>query len=570
MSRLGTVLPALDYGSAAGDSSDSSDSSDSERENAVQTTPTRAPLDPTLASKKLALAARCFALDGSDVPPEARDASTLFTACANGALSESEFREACEERARTTRACGWPPCARERNARVGREVDRASSKYEIDGAARVVRATSWTSSFCSRECVLEAEACGRRLGARGRALSATEGAARWKGSGEEEKPTVVKAEVSERGASSGDAVKPSSAADDSSKLAAMTSAATVDGYVPRAARKAIERERQREKGDADAKASVSTVSWNEGEIQEIEREMEERKTKASAVDEPAGVFYFDTYGEGQKKPGEPEEGFVPSIGGRFAEGQLRTEPRTVADDAAIAARAMEKLVLAEEEASRDAAAPAAPEDVGEVTRKMLASTLTSKPIPGFFDDDDEDDDVEGEGTDLSSDDDDAILSAAPKISQFGVTWMAVDNLVTEATFALVAGDGTFVDMLPPRNKYTVSVSDAWNENLAKTVPELCASLNISAERRRIEQNLTTLLRTFAFDRPVPAFTRKRWLMMTLLFVETLIDADLLSREAMGEEVFGSANATAIFADADATSEEVALLRQRLRGQGVRD
>lgn len=564
MSRAGTVypgniLPALDYGSAG---SDSSDSESENALNAVQSTPSR---DAMLSSKKLALVTRCFALDGSAVPPEARDALALFAACASGALSESEFREACEERARSTRACGWPPCAGD-----GLHVDKASRKYEIDGAARVVRQASWTSSFCSRECLLEAEACGRRLGARGRALSATEGAARRTRGGVEEKPTVVKSEVSERSVSSGDTAKPSSGANHSSKSAAMTSAAMVDGYVPRAARKAIEREQEREKGDEKAKVSTSAVTWNEDEIQEIEREMEERKASANAVDKPAGVFYFDTYGEGQKKPGESEDSFVPSIGGRFAEGQLRTEPRTVAEDAEIAAKAMEKLVLAEEEASREDSEPE--EDVAETTRKMLASTLTSKPIPGFNDDDDDDDHVEDDDNDADvvSEDDDANFPAAPKISQFGVTWMAVDNLVTEATFALVAGDGAFVDMLPPRNKYTVSVSDAWNESLAKIVPALCASLNVSAECRRVEQNLTTLLRTFAFDRPVPAFTRERWLMMTLLFVETLIDADLLSRDAMGKEIFESANASAIFAAADATSEELALLRQRLRGQGIGD
>ena len=208
------------------------------------------------------------------------------------------------------------------------------------------------------------------------------------------------------------------------------------------------------------------------------------------------------------------------------------------------------------------------ENLAESTRKALASTLTAKPIPGFFDDDDDDDDESG--TMASHSDDDDVSTSMPTISQFGLTWMAVDNLVTEATFALAAGDGSFVDKLPPRDKYSVSVSEAWNETLASTVvTSLCSTLNISSERRRIEQNLTTLLRTFAFDRSVPAFTNERWIMLGLLFVELLLDADLLSKETIGKEVLDNANAIAVYASADATSEEVDLLRQRLRGGGVR-
>ena len=169
-----------------------------------------------------------------------------------------------------------------------------------------------------------------------------------------------------------------------------------------------------------------------------------------------------------------------------------------------------------------------------------------KPIPGFFDDDDDDDDESG--TMASHSDDDDVSTSMPTISQFGLTWMAVDNLVTEATFALSAGDGSFVDKLPPRDKYSVSVSEAWNETLASTaVPSLCSTLNISSERRRIEQNLTTLLRTFAFDRSVPAFTNERWIMLGLLFVELLLDADLLSKETIGKEVLDNANAIAVYA-----------------------
>lgn len=568
-------LPALDYGDVGSDSDSERASSDSEtdksftsRSNALAEDSDPKPreetiVDPLVASRKLAFVERCFIDDSVNTFV---DEISMLRSCAEAALSEREFRDACAERARGTTSgtrCGWPMCRS--NASNASSNASVSKVFDIDGTARTVRETSWTRSFCSKACVHAAEAFGRRL-AQGRALSAEEGAAR-AGVGYLDEAKVMKSTVKEREVTRSTRetfVAPKTRSE------AMASAAAVDGYVPRTARKAIEEEKNREKKIAKTQAqkNLSTidrstsVTWNETEIQAIEQEAAERKT--TSVDEPAGVFYFDTYAEGHKNAGE--KGFVPSIGGRFSEGQLRTEPRTAADEAT---KAMEKLLL-EADASVEYAptSVAEPEDVAEVTRKMLASALTSKPIPGYADsDEDEDEDIGMSGTSDSEGSVD-LSSSAPQISQFGVTWMAVDNLVTDATFALVDGDGAFVDILPLRNRYTVSVSEAWNESLAKVVPSLCLTLDISGEKRRIEQNLTTLLRTFAFERPAPEFSRARWMMMALLFIEMLIDADLLSKEMLGKAV--AEGAKMIFADAEATKEEVTLLRQRLRGEGVRD
>ena len=53
-----------------------------------------------------------------------------------------------------------------------------------------------------------------------------------------------------------------------------------------------------------------------------------------------------------------------------------------------------------------------------------------------------------------------------------------------------------------------------------------------------------------------------------MFIELLLHADLVSKESIGKEVFDNANAIAVFANAGATSEEVNILRERLRGDGV--
>ena len=514
---------------------------------------------------KLAYVERAFASEASEATGDGyEEMSTL-------AFTESEYREACAERGRMGR-CAWLPC-REASARAA-----GGKRYDVDGSARVVRDGAFVGSFCCKEHVLAAEALAKRLGKNGRAMSAKEGAAT-KPAAARLARSAVKDEVLEREVveikerttttttttTMSAEVKPPGAP--LSAADARLAASAVDGYVPRAARRDAEKEKKKT-------AATTKITWNEEELANIEREKEEKKEAAAADPNVAtGVFYFDTFGEGKK----PDKEYVPSIGGRFAEGQLRTDPRPVVDEESVL-KALETLgIEAETSASTGGDEDVekekdVEEDQAESIRKALASTLTAKPIPGFFDDndDDDDDDDDENGTMTSHSDDDDVSTSMPTISQFGLTWMAVDNLVTEATFALVSGDGSFVDKLPPRDKYSVSVSEAWNETLAsKAVPLLCSTLKISSERRRIEQNLTTLLRTFAFDRAVPAFTNERWVMLGLLFVELLLDADLMSKETIGKEVLDNADAVAIYASADATSEEVDLLRQRLRGGGVR-
>ena len=540
------MLPALRYDAddvrdASDDDDDRDDAGDRDRF-VPGTDATGTTENALLAARKLAFVERAFV----DVEASrSMMAHEVLERCKQHGMTNKEYQSACAERA-ACGACGWTPCP---NAPT--RDDGTTQRYEIDGKARKVREMAFVRAFCSRKCMMMAEALGERLGERADAVSAREGAARGRAAMDGE-ASVVKQDVRERATT---AKKAFDAKMPVRKSDAMAKAATVDGYVPKAARKRIEEEREKEKTHRAA-----SITWNEPEIEKIEEELSREKREASGVDPAGGVFYFDTFGEGKK----PEGDFVPSIGGRFSEGQLRTEPRTVVDETS---RAMENLLLERNDGEDTESHVALEEDVAETTRRMLASKLTATPIPGFVDDgDDDDDDAMTAGSEEEGEE--SFTTGAPKISQFGLTWMAVDNLVTDATFALVAGDGAFVDKLPPRDRYTVSVSEAWNENLARTIPNLCVTLNISAETRRVEQNLTTLLRTFAFDRPVPAFTSERWAMMALMFIELLLHADLVSKESIGKEVFDNANAIAVFANAGATSEEVNILRERLRGDGV--
>jgi len=530
-----------------------------------------------LASQKLAFVERVFmTTTTTTTTTSAMDEDSFERACREARLTRDDFIDACGERSRMG-ACGWCLCDRAPVASSSSPT-KTTKRFEIDAGARKVRDAAFVRGFCSREHLSSAEALAIRLGKSADAVSAARGAATKSAAPRGGEADVLKEQVVERRRSVGSAAQQSAASGSSAPLSLesdrMARALSVDGFLPREARKKVEAQRETEKKEAQQQrgARSRAVTWNESEIQEIEASSAAKKEERAAADVATGVFYFDTYGEG-KKPKEGE--FIPSIGGRFAEGQLRTEPREMgggemmldvrADvDEEQNGESVEKTTTTMTTMTKDAA-----DGVAEVARKMLAATLTANRIPGFSDGDEgfDDDDEMSSGA-SSSEEEESMMAAtaAPSVSQFGITWMAIDNMVTEATFALSRADGSFIDMLPSRDKYTTSVSEAWNENLAKYVPELCVKLGISSERRRIEQGLTTLLRTFSFERAVPPFTEQRWLFVTMLFVRVLVSSELV---ALGDvDLLSSEAAIAVRDAAGSTSEEVELLGQRLHGQGV--
>lgn len=530
-----------------------------------------------LASQKLAFVERVFMTTTTTTTTSAMDEDSFERACREARLTRDDFIDACGERSRMG-ACGWCLCD-------GAPVASSSSpttttkRFEIDAGARKVRDAAFVRGFCSREHLLSAEALAIRLGTSADAVSVARGAATKSAAPRGGEADVLKERVVERRRSVGSAAQQGAASGSSAPLSLesdrMARALSVDGFLPREARKKVEAQRETEKKEAQQQrgARSRAVTWNESEIQEIEASSAAKKEERVAADVATGVFYFDTYGEG-KKPKEGE--FIPSIGGRFAEGQLRTEPRETGGGGEMM---LDVRADVDEEQNGEAVQKTttttttdAADGVAEVARKMLAATLTANRIPGFsdgdegFDDDDDDDEMSSVASSSEEEERMMAATAAPSVSQFGITWMAIDNMVTEATFALSRADGSFIDMLPSRDKYTTSVSEAWNENLAKYVPELCVKLGISSERRRIEQGLTTLLRTFSFERAVPPFTEQRWLFVTMLFVRVLVSSELVS---FGDvDLLSSEAAIAVRDAAGSTSEEVELLGQRLHGQGV--
>jgi hypothetical protein len=525
-----------------------------------------------LASQKLAFVERVF-MTTTTSSSSFTSEDSFERACREARLTRDDFIDACGERSRMG-ACGWCLCDRASAAASSSPTKTNTKRFEIDAGARKVRDAAFVRGFCSREHLSSAEAMAIRLGESADAVSAARGAATKSAAPRGGEADVLKEQVVERRRNvqrAAQQANPGSASGSSAPLLEsdrMARAMSVDGFLPREARKKVEAQREMEK--KEARRDARSVTWNESEIQEIEASSAATKEEQAAADVATGVFYFDTYGEG-KKPKEGE--FIPSIGGRFAEGQLRTEPRetdgggmTLDVRADVDEEQNGETVETTTTTTKDAA-----DDVAEVTRKMLAATLTANRIPGFSDGDEEFDDEDNDdemSSVASSSEEESMMAAtaAPSVSQFGIMWMAIDNMVTEATFALSRADGSFIDMLPSRDKYTTSVSEAWNENLAKYVPALCVKLGISSERRRIEQGLTTLLRTFSFERAVPPFTEQRWLFITMLFVRVLVSSELV---ALGDvDLLSSEAAIAVRDAAGSTNEEVELLQQRLHGQGV--
>ena len=537
-----TSCPEFVYG----DGDASSSSSEEDEVEVASGTGTAAALDYT--SAKLAFIEREF-LANDDDDRTVDMYGTFYAACVGVKLTRNEYIDACKERSVSGR-CGWRACARRVDVRGKR-----TKKYDVDAKDRVVREGVFVQGFCTREHMLEAEKMAKTLD-----TTTTTDA---KGASTTPAPKgrsndIIKADVVERVVSTSTPV-PSTTNKPMSKEQAMAQAMAVDGYVPRA-----DRRRGDEAVATTSSSSAKKVTWNEEEI------AQGASNKKSDDKGTGGVFYFDTYGEGKK----PSKDFVPSIGGRFSEGQLRTEPR---EDAPI-------IIPGDDDNDDDGEALAAaltsgsglegksPEELAlmaeDLARKMLATKLTGNPLEGFSDDYDEDmSDSTINDTDDEDDSESNKFSAAPKsvplpqISQFGITWMAVDNLVTDATFAFLRGDETYADILPARTKYSVSVSETWNKYLAKCVPALLLKLNVGSETRRVEQKLTTLLRTFAFNRPVPSLSSARWDFIAMLFVECVISSD----EAMKTSIVTSDTARDVRASAEVTNEEVELLRQRLRG-----
>lgn len=592
---------ALDYGGGSGSDEDDEEEVPSSDDEGVTTTTKeeeeggandaedvgqqgrrRVEQQRLLASQKLAFVERVF----MTTTASSTDEDSFERACREARLTRDDFIDACGERSRMG-ACGWclcdrAPVAASSSSPTTTKTTTTTKRFEIDAGARKVRDAAFVRGFCSREHLSSAEALAIRLGKSADAVSAARGAATKSAAPRGGEADVLKEQVVERRRSVGSAAqqaKPGAASGSSASLLEsdrMARAMSVDGFLPREARKKVEAQRETEKKETQQQqqqqrgARSRAVTWNESEIQEIEASSAAKKEERAAADVATGVFYFDTYGEG-KKPKEGE--FIPSIGGRFAEGQLRTEPReTGGGEMTLDVRAdVDEEQNGEPVETTTTTTKDAADGVAEVARKMLAATLTANPIPGFSDGDegfDDDDDDEMSSIASSSEEEERMMAAtaAPSVSQFGITWMAIDNMVTESTFALSRADGSFIDMLPSRDKYTTSVSEAWNENLAKYVPELCVKLGISSERRRIEQGLTTLLRTFSFERAVPPFTEQRWLFVTMLFVRVLVSSELV---ALGDvDLLSSEAAIAVRDAAGSTSEEVELLGQRLHGQGV--
>lgn len=56
--------------------------------------------------------------------------------------------------------------------------------------------------------------------------------------------------------------------------------------------------------------------------------------------------------------------------------------------------------------------------------------------------------------------------------------------------------------------------------------------------------------------------------MVLLFIELLFYVDFVSKEFIGKEVFDNVNVIVVFVNVGVMSEEVNILRERLRGDGV--
>ena len=161
------MLPALRYDvddvrDASDDDDDRDDAGDRDRF-VPGTDATGTTENALLAARKLAFVERAFV----DVEASrSMMAHEVLERCKQHGMTNKEYQSACAERA-ACGACGWTPCP---NAPT--RDDGTTQRYEIDGKARKVREMAFVRAFCSRKCMMMAEALGERLGERADAVSA--------------------------------------------------------------------------------------------------------------------------------------------------------------------------------------------------------------------------------------------------------------------------------------------------------------------------------------------------------------------------------------------------------------
>jgi len=476
------------------------------------------------------------------------DSETQLAASTAPVLTQSEYKDACEERSLIGK-CGWPLCSNEIRHKY---KSKASQKLFSDETYCCAQHRIQSEVFAEsnlREKADEKKALPPRSDRHTNFSEATMNSLDIV----ERKLGEVNFKTSEERPSSMPPTLQAAAA--TTSTAAATTTMTTTTTTEKIAKK---------------KSISQKLKWNK-EIDDGGEGGKELKK------EEAGIFYFDIHEEGMKTTNRSTSKFIPSIGGRFAEGQLSTVPLRPDSPMIIGTNDTEDGNDIEpdenaEEANDDTKMRSAGssmifedaannegdeiERLANAQREMIKKTLLANPLYSPEDDENEDENdenesakanrcIEGEETEDETeevDDNDEEVDAreslrAEELSLFGKTWMVLDSWVTRSTFLLVENDRKgSIEHYPYRDSRSAQFATGASEEFAQSINRILGgggggsggegNARTSNKKLQCERDMALIVRTFDFGTTVslPKWPTKRWDLVTALVLDLVCES----------------------------------------------
>ena len=511
------------------------------------------------------------------------DSESHLAASTASVLTQSEFKDACEERSLIGK-CGWPLCSNEiKRVYKSKASQKLFSEETYCCAQHRIQSEVFAESNL-KEKVDDKKALPPRSDRHTNFSEATMNSL-----------DIVErkfGEVNFKTSDEGPSMPPTLQAGAGAAVATTTTTTTT--------------EKIRKK-----KSSNQRIKWN--------KEIDDREEKETTKKEEAGIFYFDIHEEGMRTTNRSSSKFIPSIGGRFAEGQLSTIPLRPDSPMIIGTNDTEDVNDIEpdenaEEANDDTKMQSAGSsmifedtainEVDEIERQanaqreLIKKTLLAKPIysPEDDDDDDENDEnesakanrrarrshhKEGEESEEETEEEEEEGVLEEDLSLFAKTWMVLDSWVTKSTFMLVENDRNgSIEHYPYRDSRSAQLATGTSEEFSQSINRILGGEGGGGDRTsnkklHCERDMALIVRTFDFGTTMslPKWPTKRWDFVTALILDLVcesfsFDEDYyyeFKRNSLEEKQKTSKSVTTNKME---LGEEIRLLRELFRGKCV--
>ena len=269
----------------------------------------------------------------------------------------------------------------------------------------------------------------------------------------------------------------------------------------------------------------------------VQEKKEEKK-------EEVGIFYFDIHEEGMRTNNSKSSKFIPSIGGRFAEGQLSSVPlrpdspmninldtsleeegRDDGDDHDVDLNGEDaKMIFDDGNNINDI------NDNSVLHRELIKKALLANPVykkyspHGENDEAAETEESEQEESEEEEEEDEESFFILKKkeedLSLFGQTWMVLDAWVSKSTHLHFGSkflnddddEEVCAQKLPFRDSRSAQFAQSTSNEFAASMNRILRSSNQLNKKLQCEKYLALLMRTFDFQSTshVPKWPESRW------------------------------------------------------------